>query len=70
MDDMKNKGRARTKDQKGESNGHAKLTESAVIEIRRKYNDGGISMRKLACEFEVSIGLICLIINRKIWSHI
>lgn len=48
----------------------AKLTESQVLEIRRKYEYGGFGYLKLAKEFNVSQNTIRKIISRKTWSHI
>ena len=55
---------------KGEGNGRAKLTDDAVLYIRRRYAEGGISMRALAREYDVSSVLISLVVRRKIWTHV
>jgi hypothetical protein len=54
----------------GEDNGQSKLTTDQVREIRQRYAEGGISMRKLAKDYPVQHQAISLIINRKLWSHI
>jgi hypothetical protein len=53
----------------GENSGNAKLTESQVIEIRRRRSngDGG---RVLAREFGVTPSLIGHIVKRRIWKHV
>ena len=56
--------------QRGELCGRAKLKNHQVIEIRRRYNFGGTTMRKLASEFGVACSKICYIVNRKYWNHI
>jgi len=55
---------------KGEKNGYAKLNENQVLEIRNRYDAGGITQQKLADEYGVSVSLIGRIINRNRWSHI
>lgn len=47
--------------------GNAKLNEAEVSEIRQRYIRGKITMRELADDYDVSEGLICQIINRKIY---
>lgn len=48
----------------------AKLTESAVREIRRSYGDGEFDQESLARLYGVSGTEISLIINRKRWGHL
>lgn len=48
----------------------SKLTESDVIEIRRRYADGGVRQQDLANEFGISFQNISLILLRKTWTHI
>ena len=55
---------------KGERHGSAKLTEETVIEIRRRYGDGGISKSALAHELGVTRANIYFIIRRKTWAHV
>lgn len=55
---------------KGEQNGRAKLTEQDVTEIRRLFNTGTISMRKISIRYGVSWTTIQHIIIRKLWKHI
>jgi hypothetical protein len=47
--------------------GNSKLNEDEVAEIRQRYIKGKIRMRDLADDYDVSEGLICQIINRKIY---
>jgi hypothetical protein len=63
--DMVRKGRAR-----GIRGNHpkAKLREEQVIEIRRRYALGNVSMRGLAKIFGVGSDQICRIVNRKKWA--
>ena len=68
MKDMVAKGRG--KQVKGEKHGRSKLTETDVREIRTKYANGGVSQRQLALEYSVPHSSICVLINRKTWSHI
>lgn len=68
MRDMFSKGR-RINPQ-GEKNGLAKLTETDVIEIRKRYAIGGISLKALALEFEVNTALVHRIVHRQIWKSV
>lgn len=43
---------------------HKKLTEEQVIEIRKRYEQGGCTYRSLAADFAVSHGLIYQIVHR------
>lgn len=55
---------------RGEKIVQSKLTNEQVIEIRKRYNDGCISQRKLASIYGVSQSIISDIITRKSWGHI
>ncbi len=55
---------------KGSKNGTSKLKEVQVIDIRRRYANGGVLMRELADEFRVSLGLISHIVHRLTWRHV
>lgn len=48
----------------------AALTEPEVAEIRDRYTQGGIKMLELAKHYQVSVGTICLLVNRKTWKHV
>lgn len=54
----------------GIKNGSAKLDEPQVREIRQRYAQGNVFLKELAQEFNVSIGLICHVVNRRIWKHV
>jgi len=55
---------------RGESSGHAKLTELEIRCIRMEYSSGAITQRALAFKFNVVQALISMIVRRKIWTHI
>ena len=55
---------------KGVDNGNVKLTEEQVIEIRRRYADGGVTQQELGDEFGVARRTISDIIRREIWTHL
>lgn len=66
MDDMKIKGRGHL----GEKHGMAKLTNEEVLEMRKMFECGNISMRKLGRLFGVAYATARNIIKRKYWKHI
>lgn len=71
--DMVNKGRNRPKKgqaAKGEANGNAKLTESQVREIRKRYAGGGVTYRVLAKEYGIAWFTAASIIKRRNWKHV
>lgn len=51
----------------GESNGMAKLSTTAITEIRARYSRGGVTQRALAREFRVSQTAISKIVTRSRW---
>lgn len=53
---------------KGEKHWKAKLTQSQVDEIRRRWADGGISQPQLAREFGVIDNTIYKIVHHKLWG--
>lgn len=62
---------ARSKhDRSGTSNGRAKLTVSAVAEIRRRYAAGGVTQRELAAEFGVTHPMIGYIVRGVNWTAV
>lgn len=63
--DMRNKLRQNI----GERNGFAKLTESDILLIRSLYSKGK-TRKHLAHKFRVSSGNIWLIVTNKTWTHI
>jgi len=68
MQDMYAKGRRKAAE--GEKNGLAKLTANQVVEIRKKYSAGGISLKKLASEHGVDTALVHRIVRREIWKSV
>lgn len=68
-DNMADRGAA-GRQAKGVSQGLAKLTEENVIEIRRRYAEGGVTQRKLADEFGVSRRSVYRVVLRKTWTHV
>ncbi len=57
-------------EQRGEKNGSAKLTETAVLSIRERFLRGGVTQTALAKEVGVSLSTIHLIVNGKRWTHL
>ena len=55
---------------KGELNGMAKLDESKVMEIRRKFKPRKYTRAMLSDEYGVTASCIKDIVNRKSWKHI
>lgn len=55
---------------RGSRHYNAKLTEAAVILIRKRYAKGGVLQRELAAELGVGSRAVSKIILRKIWKHI
>lgn len=54
----------------GEQSRRYKLTEKEVLEIRNKYSFGGVTMKSLAGEYNVTRPAIGFVVNRKVWNHI
>ena len=54
----------------GEGNPRSKLTETQIIEMRRKYKSGCFSRSELAKNYSVTQGHVWRIVNRKQWNHI
>lgn len=55
---------------KGEQIGSHKLTESAVVDIRKRYSAGGITLQQLADEYEVDKTQIQRVVKRISWRHV
>ena len=68
MDDKVQKGRQWHP--KGELCGMSKLTDADVIEIRRRYAEGGVTQEQLGRLYGVHRMSICDIVNRVKWKHI
>lgn len=54
---------------KGDSHGMAKLSEDAVLEIRKMYSEG-VPPKELSEKFKTPKSTICKIIYRQTWKHI
>lgn len=70
MQDMLRRGRGGEVGSPGELHPAHKLTEEQVLEIRRRWVDGGVSQRELAVEFGVTRGLVGHIVRRVAWRHL
>lgn len=68
-DDMVQKNRLPKISRVGQNNGHVKLTEECVINIRREYTEG-VLRKELRERYNVSKTAISAIINRRRWVHI
>jgi hypothetical protein len=55
---------------RGESHPAAKLTGPIVLEIRRRYGQGGVSQRQLAQEYDIDQSCVSEIVNGKAWTHV
>lgn len=53
----------------GARNSSARLTETQVIEIRRRY-EAGTSQRDIASQFAIGQMTVSDIVRRKTWSHV
>ena len=67
--DMVGKGRAHMPDSAGEKHGLSKLTDAAVVDVRRRFSAGELG-KDLAAEYGVSPSLVSLVVRRKAWVHI
>lgn len=54
----------------GERNGHSKLTDSQVTQIRRSYVPGVVTMAQLAARFGTSKTNVHAILHGNNWKHI
>lgn len=59
----------RTERAPGEKNGNAKLTDAAVIEMRRLYADG-VSTAAIAAQFDIHYSHVWRIVTGRSWRHI
>lgn len=55
---------------KGSKNANCKLTEEAIIEIRRSFESGDLEVKDLAFIFKISRHHVRDILHRKSWSHL
>ncbi len=70
MIDMWAKGRGKINPPWGESHPFAKLTEAQVMEIRARYEQGGITQSCLASEFGISQTHVKDIVKGRKWKHL
>ncbi len=70
MQDMAQKGRAAIVRNVGTASGSAKLTDSAVLEIRARFAAGGVSKAELARAFGVGEATIFRVVKNTIWTHL
>lgn len=54
----------------GESHNQTKLKENQVLEIRSKYSFRIYTLKRLSKEFNISVGAVQAIVERKTWKHI
>jgi hypothetical protein len=55
---------------KGAEHGCSKLNDQKVLEIKSKYQSGGISYKKLAVQYGVSRSVIYNIMKGNVWTHV
>lgn len=55
---------------RGSKNGHSKLTDEIVCELRLRYASGGITQKLLAIEFGVSRSIVSRAISGATWKHV
>lgn len=55
---------------RGESHPNAKLTDSIVLDMRRRYAAGDATQEELASDYGVAQGLVSMIVHGKLWCHI
>lgn len=81
LQDMSRKGRSTTGDKsswrlypalvrRGSQLSNHKLTESIVVEARRRYTAGSATLTRLSKEYGVSLGTMCWALKGKTWSHV
>ena len=54
----------------GERHASARLTEAAVLDLRRRYKEGGVTLKQLATESGVSQSAIQGVISGKTWRSV
>lgn len=54
----------------GEEHAMSRLTENDVLNLRKRYEQGGVTQYQLADEYGVHQTTINLIVRRKKWKHI
>lgn len=61
---------AKSRQPRGETHGIAKLTVEQVVEIRRRYKEGNITMLELGKQYGVGGGTISAVIRRENWQWV
>lgn len=69
-EDRDRKGRHRYGVLRGEQNGHAKLTELHILDIRRLNSEDGLSPSVIAGRFGVHSAYISAILAGRAWAHL
>lgn len=54
----------------GEHNGSSKVSEKDVIQIRKLYENDGVTQMQLADKYGITNGTVSEIVLRKTWKHI
>lgn len=62
--------KGRMQDNKGEKHSKSKLTEKAILEIRRLRHDEKMTLKEIAQKFNVHYSTVGYVLQRKLWSHI
>jgi hypothetical protein len=70
MKDMESKRRGKTTPQHGEHNPQSKLTESDVLEIRKKYSSGNYRLTDLARIYNIKFQTVSDIIRKRRWAYL
>ncbi|MCI0659977.1 MAG: HNH endonuclease [Acidobacteria bacterium] len=68
--DMKLKGRAKGRGPRGSHNGRARLADSQVEEIRRRYSAKNITQSQLALEYGVDQTTVSCLLRGNTWKHL
>lgn len=58
------------KDQRGEKNSSAAVTETQVLEIRSIWRASALSQREIAAKFNITQSTVSAIVLRKSWAHL
>lgn len=54
----------------GERHGRAKLTDAAVVDMRRRYASGDGTHLSLAIEYDLSTSTVGKMLRRETWRHV
>ncbi len=61
---------SRDRHARGERNGHAKLSDKEILEIRTLYAEGKLFQKEIAAKFGIDQGHVSHIVNGQAWKHI